>query len=38
MMFGVDNYLGPQIESLVILLGTLFAVLIWGYFQRRRPE
>jgi hypothetical protein len=38
MMFGIDNYIGPQVETMVVLLGTLFGVLIWGYFQRHRPE
>jgi hypothetical protein len=37
-VFGIDNYIGPQVETMVILLGTLFAVLIWGFFQRQHPE
>jgi len=37
-MPGVDSYIGPQIETLVILLGTLFVVLIWGFFQRHPSE
>jgi hypothetical protein len=34
----VDSFIGPQIETLVILLGTFFAVVIWGFFQRHHPE
>lgn len=30
---GVDSYIGPQVETMVILLGTLFVVIIWGFFQ-----
>ena len=30
---GVDSYIGPQVETMVILLGTLFVVVIWGFFQ-----
>jgi hypothetical protein len=37
-MTGVDSYIGPQVETMVILLGTLFAVIIWGLFQRRHSE
>ena len=37
-MTGVDSYIGPQVETLVILLGTLFAVAIWGIFQRHHSE
>lgn len=37
-MFGVDPFIGSQVESMVILLGVLFAVMIWGYFQRHRAE
>jgi hypothetical protein len=37
-MPGGDSYIGPQIETMVILLGTLFVVVIWGFFQRHRPE
>ncbi len=34
-MWAVDNYIGPQVQTMVVLLGVLFAVLIWGFFQRR---
>lgn len=37
-MVGVDSFIGPQIQTLVVLLGTLFAVLIWGFFQRKHSE
>ena len=37
-MFGVDSFIGPQVETIVILLGTLFGVIIWGVFQRHGPE
>lgn len=37
-MTGVDSYIGPQVETLAILLGTLFVVLIWGFFQRHHSE
>ena len=35
MMQGIDNYIGPQVQTMVVLLGVLFGVLIWGFFQRR---
>jgi len=35
MMQGVDNFIGPQVQTMVVLLGVLFGVLIWGFFQRR---
>jgi hypothetical protein len=37
-MHSVDSYIGPQIETMAILLGTLFVVLIWGFFQRHQSE
>jgi len=37
-MFGVNPYIGSQVESMVILLGVFFAVTIWLYFQRHRAE
>jgi hypothetical protein len=30
-----DQFIGPQVLTLAIPLGTLFAVLLWGFFQRR---
>lgn len=35
MSFATDAYIGPEVLTLVIPLGTLFAVLLWGFFQRR---
>lgn len=35
MNVATDSYIGPQILTLVVPLGTLFAVLLWGFFQRR---
>ncbi len=37
-MFGVDPYIGAQVQTMVVPLGVLFAVGIWGYFQRHRAE
>ena len=37
-MLGVDSFIGPQVQTLVVLLGTFFAVLIWGFFQRKHSE
>ncbi len=34
MAFATDSYIGPQVLTLVIPLGTLFAVCLWGFFQR----
>ncbi len=38
MIPGADNYVGPQVETMLILLGTFFAVVIWGFFQRHKSE
>ena len=38
MTTAVDPYIGAQVLTLVLPLGTLFAVLIWGFFQRRAPK
>jgi hypothetical protein len=35
MNVAMDNYIGPQVLTLAVPLGTLFAVLLWGFFQRR---
>jgi hypothetical protein len=35
---GVDIYIGPQVQTMVVLLGVLFGVLIWGFFQRHPSE
>ena len=37
-MVGVDNFIGPQVQTMVVLLGVLFAVVIWGFFQRHPSE
>lgn len=37
-MQGVDIYIGPQVQTMVILLGVLFGVIIWGFFQRHPSE
>ena len=29
-----DHYVGSQVLTLAIPLGTLFVVLLWGFFQR----
>ena len=35
MSLGTDAFIGPQVLTLAIPLGTLFLVIIWGFFQRR---
>ena len=35
MSFATDAFIGPQVLTLAIPLGTLFVVLLWGFFQRR---
>jgi hypothetical protein len=30
-----DSFIGPQVLTLAIPLGTFFAVVLWGFFQRR---
>jgi hypothetical protein len=35
MDLATDTWIGPQILTLAIPLGTLFAILLWGFFQRR---
>jgi hypothetical protein len=35
MSFATDIYIGPQVLTVAIPLGTLFAVILWGFFQRR---
>lgn len=37
-MLGVDSFIGPQVLTLVVLLGTLFGVGVWLFFQRRPSE
>lgn len=38
MIAGIDPYIGAQIQTLVVLLGTFFAVVLWGFFQHRPSE
>ena len=35
MNLAADTWIGPQVLTLVVPLGTLFVVLLWGFFQRR---
>ena len=37
-MLAVNNSIGPQVQTMVVLLGVLFGVLIWGFFQRHPSE
>ena len=37
-MQAVDQFIGPQVQTMVVLLGVLCAVLIWGFFQRHPSE
>jgi len=30
-----DTFIGPQVLTVAIPLGTLFVVVLWGFFQRR---
>jgi len=38
MMQGIDNFIGPEVQTMVVLLGVLFGVVIWGFFQRHHSE
>ena len=35
MSVAMDSYIGPETLTLVVPLGTLLVVLLWGFFQRR---
>ena len=37
-MQGIDNFIGPEVQTQVVLLGVLFGVVLWGFFQRRPSE
>jgi len=37
-MQGIDIYIGPQVQTMVVLLGVFIAVVLWGFFQRRPSE
>ncbi len=34
-MFGTNSFIGAQVLTFAIPIGTLFAVCLWGFFQRR---
>jgi hypothetical protein len=34
-MIASDSFIGPEVLTVAIPLGTLFLVLLWGFFQRR---
>ena len=38
MMQAIDIYIGPQVLTMVLLLGTLCGVVLWGFFQRHPSE
>jgi hypothetical protein len=38
MNLATDIWIGPEVLTLAIPLGTLFAVLLWGFFQRRSSQ
>jgi len=35
MSIASDIYIGPEVLTVAIPLGTLFLVMLWGFFQRR---
>jgi len=37
-MQAVDIYIGPQVQTMVVLLGVFCAVCVWGFFQRHHSE
>ncbi len=37
-MQGIDIYIGPQVQTMVVLLGVFIGVVLWGFFQRRPSE
>jgi hypothetical protein len=34
----VDSFIGPQVQTMVVLLGVFCAVVLWGFFQRHPSE
>lgn len=38
MNLASDVWIGPQVLTLAIPLGTLFAIILWGFFQRRSSQ
>jgi hypothetical protein len=35
MTIATDPFIGPEVLTVAIPLGTLFVVMLWGFFQRR---
>lgn len=35
MSIASDAYIGPEVLTVAIPLGTLLLVILWGFFQRR---
>jgi hypothetical protein len=35
MNLASDTFIGPEVLTVAIPLGTLFLVCLWGFFQRR---
>ena len=38
MVSMVDPFIGPEVQTMVVLLGVFFAVVIWGFFQWKSHE
>lgn len=38
MLATSDIYIGPQVQTMVVLLGVFAAVCLWGFFQRHPSE
>jgi hypothetical protein len=37
-MQAVDPFIGSQVLTMVLLLGVLVGVIVWGFFQRHPSE
>ena len=37
-MQAVNDSIGPQVQTMVVLLGVFVAVCLWGFFQRHHSE
>ena len=35
MSIATDSYIGPEVLTVAIPLGSLLLVMLWGFFQRR---
>jgi hypothetical protein len=35
MSIATDSYIGPEVLTVAIPLGSFVVVLLWGFFQRR---